>query len=105
MAKNKTLLSVSILFIGITIGLLGELMPDEIKSSFQGFCCQYLHTDSVTVWWVLIGLMIALFLYLSLKQEQTTPPPPTPTIEIKDSKNINTGKVNTSGGDFRLGDN
>jgi hypothetical protein len=100
----KKLLLLTIL-LEIAVGLLGELMPDGLKSNFNDFCCEYLHTQSQTAWYWLVGLSIVLLLYFSLKNEEAPAMPPAPNIEVEDSKNVNTGGVNTGGGDFRLGDN
>jgi len=61
-----------IVFIGVVIGFLGELMPDELKSKVQLFTSQNLGVSFTVIWIITVALVVLVFIVFTWKEAKET---------------------------------
>ena len=88
--KSKVSVALLIAFIGVVIGFLGELMPDEFKSTVQDFTSQNLGVSFTKIWIITVALVVLIFIIFTRKEakDSTSSDQTSPKVMQKGKKSV-----------------
>ena len=88
--KSKVSVALLIAFIGVVIGLLGELMPDEFKNKVQDFTSQNLGVSFLVIWIIMVVLAVFVFIVFTWKdtKDSTSTVQTSPKVIQKGKKSV-----------------